>query len=432
MGKLVRRSWASTVGGIGIPRRDRMGGAYEAFVPDRLADLRLTLEGDVSADVSDAERAITRLDVGAGTLTNTEGLARLLLRAESVASSRIEGLRVSPQRLLRQAAANADGADASRDPTASEVLANVDAMAYALDDPSRPITALRILEVHRRLLSRSTRPQHAGLFRSEQNWVGGNDFNPIGAAFVPPPHELVSDLIDDLCTFCNDDALPAVAQAAIAHAQFETIHPFVDGNGRTGRALIYMVLRRRGLAQRTPPPISLSLATQAKTYVDSLAGTRVVGPPAAALPGLNRWIAVLAAACQRAVADAESFEQKIEALQMDWSARLGSLRPDASARRLLRFLPAMPILTVEEAAIVLQRRYWAANRAVERLVKAEILIPTSDFRRNRRFEVREVFDTFTELERRLASPDSDTRISKPVRAVPARARPPASKRERSH
>jgi len=90
---------------------------------------------------------------------------------------------VSPQRLLRQAAASADGADASRDPIANEVLANV--------DPLAPVTARPILEVHRRLLSASAQRQHAGLFRTEQNWIGGNDFNPIGAAFVPPPHEHV-------------------------------------------------------------------------------------------------------------------------------------------------------------------------------------------------------------------------------------------------
>jgi len=421
LGELVRRFWLPTVGGIGVSRRDRRGGAYDAYVPDRLADLRLTLDGDVAADVADAERAIMRLDEAAAALTNTEGLARLLLRAESVASSRIEGLRVSARRLLHEAAARADGAP-DRDPTASEVLANVDAMTYALEDRSGPVTRERIVEVHRRLLAGSARPEHAGVLRTEQNWIGGNDFNPIDAAFIPPPPELVPELVEDMCAFCNDDGLPSIAQAAIAHAQFETIHPFVDGNGRTGRALIYMVLRRRGLAERTTPPISLALATQAKTYIGALAATRVIGPSAAALPALNRWIAIFAAASQRAVADAIEFEQRIEALQATWTERLGSARAHASARRLLTHLPGMPILGVDEAAKMLDRGFWAANQAIARLVDVGILTPTSGSRRGRRFETREVLEAFTALERQLASPDRNTHVSAPVRVVPARPR----------
>ncbi len=239
------------------------------------------------------------------------------------------------------------------------------------------------------------------------------------------------DLIDGLCAFCNDDALPAAAQAAITHEQFETVHPFVDGNGRTGRALIYMVLRRRGLVQPTPPPISLSLATQAKTYVDSLAGTRVVGPPAAALPGSTDGSPSLPPHVNGQLPMRNRSSRKLRRCKPIGLRVSARFRPDASARRLLRFLPAMPILTVEEAASALQRRFCAANQPTQRLVEAEILIPTSNFRRNRRFEVREVSDAFTAFERQLASPDGDTRISKPVRAVPARPRPPVSNRKRS-
>src|SRR5665811_1420877 len=118
-----------------------------------------------------------------------------------------------------------------------------------------------------------------GRFRSEQNWIGGSAFNPCSAEYVPPPHELVPDLVADLCEFCNDDSLPAVAQAAIAHAQFETIHPFVDGNGRMGRALLHLVLRRRGLAPRILPPISLILATWSRDYIGGLTGARYDGSP---------------------------------------------------------------------------------------------------------------------------------------------------------
>ncbi|EQD38157.1 Filamentation induced by cAMP/death on curing, related domain protein, partial [mine drainage metagenome] len=99
-------------------------------------------------------------------------------------------------------------------------------------------------------------------------------------------------LIDDLVAFSNDDSLPAVAQAAIAHAQFETIHPFVDGNGRTGRALVHLIFRRRGVAPRVLPPVSLILATWAQDYIDGLAVTRYRGlaTSKAASEGINLWI----------------------------------------------------------------------------------------------------------------------------------------------
>ncbi|HUP86050.1 MAG TPA: Fic family protein [Acidimicrobiales bacterium] len=118
-----------------------------------------------------------------------------------------------------------------------------------------------LLEMHEWLLSRTRLREHAGQIRSVQNWIGGSSFDPCSAAFVPPPFEQVEGVLADVCAFVNDDELPAVAQAAIAHSQFETIHPFVDGSGRTGRALIHAVLRRRGVAPRILPPISLVLAT---------------------------------------------------------------------------------------------------------------------------------------------------------------------------
>jgi Fic family protein len=102
---------------------------------------------------------------------------------------------------------------------------------------------------------------HGDHLRDRQNWIGGSEHNPCLAAFVPPAARVVPDLLADLCSFFNDESLPAVAQAAVAHAQFETIHTFADRNGRTGRGLIHLVLRRRGLATRVLPPVSLVLAT---------------------------------------------------------------------------------------------------------------------------------------------------------------------------
>src|SRR5206468_3245350 len=124
------------------------------------------------------------------------------------------------------------------------------------------------------------------------------------------------------------DSLPAVVQAAIAHAQFETIHPFIDGNGRTGRALIHLILRRRGLARRVLPPVSLILATWSRDYIRGLMATRYRGPATSgkAHDDLNRWIGLFAAACGRAVEDAHSFEERSREIQEDWRARLGRVR----------------------------------------------------------------------------------------------------------
>lgn len=422
MGKLERHYWTATVDGLGLPRAERRGGVYEAYIPDPLVGRPFMLTGEVAADVADATSAIVRLDAGATTLTNTESLARLLLRAESVASSQIEGLSVSPQRLLRADVARAEGLDV-RDETATEVLANIDAMAYAVHETSGPITLEQILEVHRRLLVRTNKAQCAGVLRAEQNWIGRNNYNPIGADYIPPPPEEVRGLLEDLATFCNEDALPAVAQAAIAHAQFETIHPFVDGNGRTGRALIYMVLRNRGLALRTTPPVSLTLATHAKDYVRGLIATRFVGEASstpAATEGSNTWIGIFAAACTRAVSDAESFEKRVEQLQAEWRARLTHVRSDSSVFAVLRHLPEMPVFTVNGAAETIGRSFAQVNLALQTLVEAGILTQAKAGSRNRVFEARELINAFTDLERQIASPDGNTQISAPSRPVPFR------------
>jgi Fic family protein len=235
-------------------RRGRMPCDYEAYVPDLLAGRAIRLDGDVAADVAEAEAAISELNADAFALADTEALARLLSRAESVASSRIEGLEVGARKLLRAEAAHATGV-ASTDTAANEVLGNIAAMNAALQavGPGDEITLDMLLAFHSRLMADAPGEAGAGTLRTKQNWIGGSDYNPCTAAFVPPPPEFVPELMADLCSFCNEDSLPAVAQAALAHAQFETIHPFADGNGRTGRGLIQLVLRRRGLASRTLP-----------------------------------------------------------------------------------------------------------------------------------------------------------------------------------
>ena len=421
MSELVRRRW-ETASASGLPRRDRASCDYDAYVPDPLVGRPVRLDGDVAADVADAEAAVTRFDAKAVALADTEALARLLLRAESVASSKIEGLEVGSKRLLRAEAARALGED-PRDVTATEVLGNIQAMTWALGGVRRgdDITVDRILEAHRRLLDGTRMAEFGGKIRDDQNWIGGSSFNPCSAAFVTPPPELVRDLMEDLCAFCNTEDLPTVVQAAMAHAQFETIHPFVDGNGRIGRALIHLVLRRRGLAVRVLPPISLILATWSQDYVTGLTATRYVGKPTsdAASAGTNQWVALFATACRRAIEDAETFERRVSALQGRWRERLGRVRAKSAVDLLIGALPGVPIVTVNGAAALIGRTYQATNEAIDRLVDAKIMRQVNVGTRNRAFESPELIRTFTDLERQLASPTGGTR-SPPARRVPHR------------
>jgi Fic family protein len=404
MSELLDRHWQSEVTGSGVSRRERRSCDYAAYLPDQLVDRRFALDGDVAADIADAEAAITRLNAEATALVDTEALARILLRAESVASSRIEGLEIGARRLLRAEAVRSLH-EPSSDVTAAEVLGNIDAMLYGVEqiEPGDEITVDLLLEIHRRLLAGTRLDAYGGNFRQVQNWIGGSDYNPCSADYVPPPHELVPDLMEDLCAFCNTEDLPAVAQAALAHAQFETIHPFVDGNGRTGRVIIHLVLRRRGLAPRVLPPVSLVLAMLARDYVGGLTATRYVGSPSSAdaTAGANTWLATFAGACVRCVADAATFESRAVALEQEWRERLDRVRANSATDLLLHRLPGAPVLTAESAATLIGRTFKPANDAIQRLVQTGILHQITIGRRNRAYEAPKIIEAFTDLERQL-------------------------------
>ena len=401
------------------------GCEYETYVPDRLRGREISLTGGTAADVADAERAVERLNREASSLLDSEAVARLLLRAEAVASSRIEGLEIGGRRLLKAQLAAALGDDPS-DVTATEVLNNVEAIRWAVDSVAdvEQLTVEHLLGIHRRLLAGTSLAEHAGTLREQQNWIGGSSYNPCSAVFVPAPWERVRDLLDDLCEFCNGDELPAIAQAALAHAQFETIHPFIDGNGRTGRALIHVILRRRGLAPIVVPPVSLVLATWSQDYVRGLTATRYRGEASsqAAVDGLDYWVGLFAAATTRAVADAETYERRVNDVQIAWRQALGRVRANSAVDLLINALPGAPIITVQSAAALIGRSEQAVNEAIPRLVDAGVLTQTTIGRRNRAFEAPDLINAFNDLERQLASPDRDTLSSPPQRRVPRRRR----------
>src|SRR5688500_10037581 len=183
---------------MGGPKADRLPCDYAAYLPDRVGDLPVVLPAEAAATVAEAERAISALNPSDARLVSTEGIARMLLRAESVASSRIEGLEVGARRLAKASAAHAEGVAAS-DATAEAVLANIGAMALAIElaDRPGPFTTADLCAVHAELTRRALPERYVGRVRTEQNWIGGSGYNPCRAAFVPPPPDLVLPLLDD-------------------------------------------------------------------------------------------------------------------------------------------------------------------------------------------------------------------------------------------
>jgi len=403
MARYETRTWPADPTAPG-GRAERRSFRYRAFVPDFIADLQLTLPSSVAAAVSSAERAVDALNRDPPRLASLEVLARRLLRAEAVASSRIEGLVLSQRRLARAEAEEAD----ARDETALSVLGNVAAMeeAVGLGAGATPLRVKDILALHRVLMLATTTPRIAGELRTRQNWIGGNAYNPGRADFVPPPPEHVKNLMKDLVAFVNRTDLPPVVQAAIAHAQFETIHPFADGNGRVGRALIHVVLHRRDLAPRYVPPVSLVLAADAKAYVAGLMAFRE--------DRQADWILLFAQAIERAAVKASGLATRLAELQERWRERAGRPRSHSSAEALIVELPAHPIVTVATAQKFLGRSKQAVNEAVALLAEKGVLHTVTLAKRNRAWEARELFALIDEFERELATPEEDGGPARPA------------------
>jgi Fic family protein len=412
-----RRTWRPDPDAYG-PRRHRKPCSYEAYLPDLIGAAELSLPGELAADIADAERDLAVFDTRVHEAHDLEQLARFLLRAEAVASSKIEGLEVSGRRLARHAAGHP-----GQDATAEAVLGNVAAMQLAVDEVAgaEAVTRAHLLLIHTALMQRTDTPHLAGHVRDSQNWIGGNNFNPCQAAFVPPPPERVFELLDDLCTFANREDLPGVHQAALIHAQFETIHPFIDGNGRTGRALIHVIFRRRGLTTGFVPPVSLALATDTDGYVAGLTDYRYDGPAdgPAAREGVRRWVELFVTATRRATRDADALRTRLLKLEAGWRAELNPRR-NSAADKLLPLLIANPVISVDDAARLTGVSRSAAHVAVGQVAQASILTPVNDSARNRLFEARGVFAVLTDYERATVTPSGDTRTDRPRRAVPYR------------
>lgn len=389
-GSLVRRTWEYNPAHYAPPKY-RRACHYEAFIPDDIADFREPLSGELAGVVSEAEMAIHQLNGGSQRVLAP--LARLLLRSESIASSRIEGIQVDARDLARAEAKIERGARVGV--SVHEVLANIDAMELAIEHASNAesISIENIVEIHTLLMEHARNSHVAGLIRTEQNWIGGNEFNPCGADFVPAPPEEVQRLLQDIARAINDDSLPPIVQAGLVHAQFETIHPFHDGNGRTGRALIHVVLHRRGVTPRFVPPISVVLASKKDRYIEGLTAFRN-GETAS-------WITMFAAAAAQSANLATGYLREVENLKEEWRVALKAAsnpRADALAWKIIEILPGNPIISVPIAVAATGRTKAAAGEAMTQLEAAGILIRTSESKGNRAWEATGLLDLLGDLE----------------------------------
>ena len=365
-------------------------------------------------------------------LGGLEGLARFLLRSEAVASSRIEGLSVSPQQLaIAELAQVEDVTGHSFTENARLVANNItllrDATSTVASAPAVTVDGLDAL--HRALLDDAE--LHGS--RTAQNWVGGSEWHPLDAEFVPPPPELVPDLMADLATYCSGATHSPLVQAGLAHAQFETIHPYRDGNGRVGRALIHTVLTRRGLTPSAVLPVSLVLLTRADDYVAGLNRYRFDGAPddEAGRAALDAWLDVFLDATITAARQARRFADDLGDLRTGWTEQLavrrtgqgtrGRPRANSATARLIERLPELPLFTVRSVQRVLEVSDVAARTAADELADAGVVVERRVGGTTGYFAT-EVFELLTLAERRLASTRWDTRESPPARSVPAAPR----------
>lgn len=389
-GRFITKTWESEPW-RDAPAKHRRACRYEAFVPDQLDGLVVSLPVEVAGLIAEADAAVRELNAAA--YPALAPLARLLLRTESIASSKVEGLQMGVRELARAEARMETGGKGSA--TAVEIVANIRAMEVAIEEATTADTfgEEQLLAIHQRLMEHDPRSGIGGRFRTGQNWIGGNTYTPCGADFVPPPIEEVPRLLADLYSAINDDLLPPLVQAALVHGQFETIHPFDDGNGRTGRALIHVILRRRGVAPSYVPPVSVVLAAARDRYVAGLTcfrGDDVV-----------EWLEHFAGAVHRSATLASRHVERVRELMEEWRGKLTAAsnpRSDDAAWAIIEILPAHPIITGPVATAETKRSKGSVYHALGELEAAGILIPVSSGKRNQAWEAVGLLDLLEELE----------------------------------
>ncbi|MBC7271497.1 Fic family protein [Streptomyces albogriseolus] len=395
--------------------------AFAAYEPDLLRGRQIRLSAELAAEVAAVDRLVRAFNDAAPTSPHLESLARFLLRSEAVASSRIEGVVASARAIahlelmLATKAGDEPRGHRGISDSAREVVNNVLALrraVTALTDASS-ITVDDINGLQAALMVETEQGELSGSLRQVQNWVGGNAYGPHGAEFVPPVPEAVAPLMEDLAGFISEDHPLPLVQAALVHAQFETIHPYTDGNGRTGRALIHTVLARQGLAVGHVLPISMSLLAHAREYIAGLNAYRYEGDPNSpqAAAGVDAWIRVFLAATRDAVDEARRFTDELAQMRKSWDAKLAAYRESRSRRgqprkgaavvRLMEQLPGVPIVTARATQSLLGISFVAASSALDELAQAGIVQVKEVERGTRAFLATDILDLINGAERRL-------------------------------
>lgn len=372
--------------------RARGTGAYEATVPAPLADLALALPSDLAADVADAEAALVAFDAHSAAVLGPDSqaigpMSSVLLRTESASSSQIEDLTVGARQLALAEL------EESSSTNALTVVANVRTMEAALRLADR-LDLDAILQMHAELMASPQAPD-GGRLREQLVWVGRSGASPRGAAHIAPEAEDVPAALADLVAFIGREDLPVLVHAAIAHAQFETIHPFTDGNGRTGRALVHAMIHGKGLVTRTTAPVSAGLLTDLEGYVASLESFRA-GDARPVVEEFARAARYAAATGGTLVDDlAEQLEVSRE--------QLGGLRRHAFAFRLLPLLVGQPIVNAAFVREALGTSAMTAQRALAQLTEAGVLTERTGRSRGRVWQhtgILAVLDEYAEAVRR--------------------------------
>jgi Fic family protein len=344
----------------GASRRQRLlaRGPYEAAVVPEISGLDPAVDSRTQALVEESTIEMVRFDAELG--RDAAPFAALLLRSESASSSQIENLTAGARKIALAQLGDTSSTNASL------VASSVHALQAAID-LSEDLSVDNIAVMHHALLHASDQ-NIAGEYRDAQVWIRGN--SPHTAEFVPPHQDRVGPAMGDLVEFMRRDDIPALTQAAIAHAQFETIHPFADGNGRTGRAIVSALLRAKGITRKVTVPVSAGLLTDTGAYFDALGEYRE--------GNIQPIVEMFAESGVRAVDNGRRLAEDIQAAEQDFQERVGDA--PRSVRALLRMLPKEPAITAEmyeEHAMVATA---TAYRAIERLEAAGILVPAGKIR----------------------------------------------------
>ncbi len=379
-------AWVSS---LDIPRRwqSTFSGPYRAAVVPEICRLDPVLSAATAALADEATAELARFDAEMG--SEIAPFGAILLRSEAAASSRIENLTASAK-----AVALAELGDTSRR-NATEIVANTTAMTAAIALADR-LDAPAILAMHAALLEHHD-PKIAGTWRSAQVWIGSSSYGPHTASFVPPHHTRVVPAIDDLVCFMHRDDLPVLLQAAIAHAQFETIHPFPDGNGRTGRAIVHCLLRGKRLTRQVTVPVSAGLLTDTDRYFDALTSYRAGD----AEPIVERF----AEASFDSVVNGRQLVSDLRAIRAAWSEAITSRR-QATVWRALDVVFQHPVLDNALVQGELDVSAMGADAAITELVEIGALQEITGGRRNRRYAATQVLaalDAFAERAGRRSS-----------------------------